>query len=78
MIEINEKILKVAKDSNGVGAKYLKEWKGFSVYNIVYPGTKTRICGFPFVILATETEARLSTFQECLDFWGFHYNFKKG
>ena len=78
MIEINEKILKIAKDSNGVRAKYLKEWRGFSVYDIEYPGTKLRVCGFPLVILATETEARLSTLQECIDFWGLHCNFKKG
>lgn len=75
MGEIDNKIQQIVKEMHGVDATYIKEWNGYSVYSIVYKGNV--VGGFPLVILASSSEVRLSTTEECISFWGLHCNFKK-
>ena len=75
MKNIEEKINKLVEQMCGNNAKYLKEWNGYSVYDIEYQGNTKG--GYPLVILVSNSEIRLSTLDECIAFWGLHCKFKK-
>ena len=75
MSETNSNIQKIVEEMHGIDATYIKEWNGYSVYSIVYKGNI--VGGFPLVILASNSETRLSTTEECIAFWGLHCKFKK-
>lgn len=58
---------KFAEESGYIGAEYLQEWKGYSVFNPVY-SKETATIGLPYVILVKNEKARMSTVEETFEY----------
>ena len=64
---LKSEALKIVKQMSADDVEYKGTWNGYYVFDIIY--NEHVIVGYPLVILANTDEMRLSTREECIQFW---------